>query len=287
MKPLLEHLPKEADESFVVRFFDYQYFPTPWHFHPEYEIVLVTKSTGKRFIGDNICNFKHGDLALIGPNLPHLYRNDAKYYEPSSKLKATSIVVHFLEDSFGEYLEIPEAAKIKTLLNKSSRGLNISGQTNTQLRIKILQLLKLQGFERAMKLMEILHLMSVSDDITFISGDNIAGVNNKESERMDNVLKYMLKNFNQDISLADVAKEAKMVENSFSRFFKQRTRKTFSNYLTELRLNHAAKLLIENEQSVLEICYTCGFNNPSNFYRYFKQLYGNSPLSYRKAYLNK
>ena len=131
MNPVLEHLPKDAEESFVVKDFNYKFYPTPWHFHPEYEIVLVTESTGKRFIGDNISNFSAGNLALIGPRLPHLYRNDAEYYKRNSKLKARSIVVHFLETSFGSnFLSLPETKKIKSLLEKSSKGLEITGKTN-------------------------------------------------------------------------------------------------------------------------------------------------------------
>ena len=119
MNPVLEHLPKDAEESFVVKDFNYKFYPTPWHFHPEYEIVLVTESTGKRFIGDNISNFSTGNLALIGPRLPHLYRNDAEYYKRNSKLKARSIVVHFLETSFGSnFLSLPETKKIKKPVGK-------------------------------------------------------------------------------------------------------------------------------------------------------------------------
>src|SRR5882724_6003018 len=124
MKPVLEHLPLEPEESFVVKFFDYDYYPTPWHFHPEYELVLVTESTGKRFIGDSISEFKPGDLALIGSYLPHHYRNDPKYYEKKSKLKARSIVVHFKEDSFGEnFFRLPETEDIRSLLSRSMKGL--------------------------------------------------------------------------------------------------------------------------------------------------------------------
>src|SRR5438128_2207189 len=101
MQPVLERLPIKSEESFVVKYFDYRHYPTPWHFHPEYELVLVTGSTGQRFIGDNISTFRENDLALIGPNLPHLYKNGAEYYHPKSKLRAQSIVVHFLEHSFG------------------------------------------------------------------------------------------------------------------------------------------------------------------------------------------
>lgn len=288
MKPVLEHLPKDAEESFVVRAFDYKYYPTPWHFHPEYEIVLVTESSGKRFIGDNISNFGPGNLALIGPNLPHLYRNDAAYYKSASRLKAKSIVVHFSNTSFGkDFLSLPETKKVKQLLEKSARGLDITGKAALAVSAKLEELVTLKGFSCYLKLLEILQVLSESKEYRFISGGGITGVNEKESERMDDVLKYLLKNFSENINLADAAGVAHMAENSFSRFFKQRTRKTFTTYLTELRLNHAAKLLIEKEQSIVDICYHCGFNNLSNFHRYFKAFHKVTPLNYRKQYWNK
>ncbi|HKZ38062.1 MAG TPA: cupin domain-containing protein, partial [Chryseolinea sp.] len=121
MKPVLEHLPLQPEESFVVKDFDYPYYPTPWHFHPEYEIVLVKESTGKRFIGDSISDFEPGDLAFIGPNLPHLYRNDSAYYQrENSSLRARSIVVHFLELSFGQdFFSLPETRPLQSLFSRS------------------------------------------------------------------------------------------------------------------------------------------------------------------------
>lgn len=285
MKPVLEKLPKNSTESFVVKFFDYKYYPTPWHFHPEYEIVLVTESTGKRFIGDNISNFGPGNLTLIGPNLPHLYRNDAAYYRPASKLKAKSIVVHFLDNSFGNnFLSLPETKKIRQLLERSEKGLDIGGATNKTVSDKLHELIQLKDFSRYLKLLEILHVLSESRNCKFISGGTITGINEKESERMDNVLKFVMKNFGNDITLSDAAKVANMAENSFSRFFKQRTRKTFTNYVNELRLNHAARLLIENNKTIVDVCYECGFNNLSNFHRHFKMMHQVSPLNYRKTY---
>src|SRR6476646_6374899 len=128
MRPALEHLPKEKDQSFVVKFFDYHYYPTPWHYHPEMEIVLVTESTGKRFIGDHISDFKPGNLALIGSNIPHTYRNDDKYYDKDSPLRAKSIVVHFTEESLGQdFLDLPEGQVLRGLFEQAAYGLEISG----------------------------------------------------------------------------------------------------------------------------------------------------------------
>lgn len=288
MKPVLEHLPKDSAESFVVKRFEYKYYPTPWHFHPEYELVLVTESTGKRFIGDHISNFGPGDLALLGPNLPHLYRNDTAYYQPASKKKAKSIVVHFSANSFGNnFIELPELRKIKALLAKSERGLQITGKTNKMVGEQLESLTALHGFSRFLKLLEILLVLSESKECHLISAGGIKGINEKESERMDAVIKYVMQNFSEDIMLASVARVANMSENAFSRFFKQRTRKTFTAFLTELRLNHAAKLLIEKSDSIVDICFQCGFNNHSNFHRYFKKLHHISPLAYRKMYWEK
>ena len=288
MKPVLEYLPREEEESFVVKFFDYDYYPTPWHYHPEYELVLVTESTGKRFIGDNIQNFGPGDLVLIGANVPHLYRNDPAYYQPQSALRAKSIVIHFLTSSLGEdFLALPACKKIRDLLNKSAMGLQINDQANAEVTKQMHALLELKGMPRFMKLLDILSTLAETNDKEYISNHLIKGENMKESERLSKVFDYVMKNFLSDITIAEVAALVNMAENSFSRYFSQRTRKKFSAFVNEIRLSHASKLLTDTDQSVAEICFGSGFNNLSNFNRQFKELYGLSPLLYRKQYLVK
>ncbi len=288
MKPVLEYLPREEEESFVVKFFDYDYYPTPWHYHPEYELVLVTESTGKRFIGDNIQNFGPGDLVLIGANVPHLYRNDKEYYQPQSALRAKSIVIHFLTSSIGEdFLALPACRKIRDLLNKSAMGLQIKDQANAEVTKQMYTLLQLKGMPRLMMLLDILNTLSETNDKENISNHLINGENMKESERLSKVFDYVMKNFLSDITIAEVAALVNMAENSFSRYFSQRTRKKFSAFVNEIRLSHASKLLTDTDQSVAEICFGSGFNNLSNFNRKFKELYGLSPLPYRKQYLLK
>lgn len=288
MKPVLEHLPLTAEESFAVRHFDYPYYPTPWHFHPEYELVLVTESTGKRFVGDNISDFKPGNLAFLGPNLPHLYRNDPDYYKPKSRLRAKSIVVHFLESSFGkDFLSIPETVKLRSFFARSAKGFDITGKTNKTVSEKMYELCELEGFTRWLKLLEILHLLAISKDCRYISNTTVQGKNEIESGRLNKVFEFVMKHFREEIVLVDVAALVNMTENSFSRYFSQRTRKTFTGFVNEVRLNHACTLLIENKMSVADICFECGFNNLSNFNRQFRNMYNTSPLSYRKQYWNK
>lgn len=285
MKPVLEYLPRNARESFVVKFFDYDYYPTPWHYHPEFEIVLVTESTGKRFIGDQIGNFRPGDLAFIGPNLPHLYRNDRKYYQSGSGLRAQSIVVHFLMDSLGnDFLQLPESADLRELFERSGRGLDIFGQTNMRVQAMLFELLKLDGLPRWMKLLEILHVLAETDEYKTISHHAIKGQHEKDNDRLNKVLELVMQSFHQEIRMEDVARTVKMSPPSFSRYFKLRTRKTFSDFVSEIRLGHAAKLLQEENSSVAEICFASGFNNLSNFNRQFKRYYKMNPLRFRRQF---
>lgn len=286
MKPVLEHLPLDPDASFVVKAFDYAYYPTPWHFHPEYEIVLVTESTGKRFIGDSVSDFKKHDLAFLGPNLPHLYRNDVEYYKSDDdSLRARSIVVHFLERSFGDhFLTLPETRNIRTLFSRSHYGLDVLGATRNVVIEKLYDLLQLNGFSRWLRLLEILQILSDSDELKIISKSSVVGKNKVESDRMNKVFEFVMNNFTREITLAEVASEVNLAENSFSRYFSQRTRKSFITFLNEVRLSHASKLLQENKLSVSEICFASGYNNLSHFNRQFKNMYQVSPLAYAKQF---
>jgi len=288
MKPALEHLPKEKDNSFVVKFFDYNYYPTPWHYHPEYEIVMVTESTGKRFIGDHISDFQPGNLAFLGPNIPHTYRNDEKYYADKSPLRAKSIVIHFTESSLGnDFLELPESRPLQRLFEESLHGLDIFGETHESISKKLYAIVKLSGLKRWLCLVDILLELSESKTLTPITKSTHIGYNEKESKRLCCVFDWITSNFEKDIKLAEAAQIAQMNENAFSRFFSLRTRKTFSGFVQELRLQKAAKLLVENDMTITEVCYECGYNNVSNFNRQFLNHYQMNPMKYKKMFLSK
>lgn len=288
MKPALEHLPREKDHSFVVKFFDYNYYPTPWHYHPEYEIVMVTESTGKRFIGDHICDFAPGNLAFLGPNIPHTYRNDDKYYEPGSALRAKSIVIHFTEESLGhDFLELPESRLISKLFDRSTFGLDIQGITCQKVSNKLHDIVTMTGMRRWLCLVEMLLDMAESKNMKPITKTAHIGYNEKESKRLCSVFDWITTNFEKEIKLSEAAEIAQMNENAFSRFFSLRTRKTFSGFVQELRLQKAAKLLVENDMTITEVCYECGYNNVSNFNRQFLNHYQMNPMKYRKTFLRK
>lgn len=286
MKPALEHLPREKDQSFVVKFFDYNYYPTPWHYHPEYEIVLVTESTGKRFIGDHISDFAPGNLAFIGPNIPHTYRSEDKYYEEGSELRAKSIVIHFLETSLGnDFLQLPEAASLMKLFERSRHGMDIYGDTYKKVSQKLHDILSLTGMRQWLCLLDILQDLAESKSYHLITQNMQVGYNEKESKRLCMVFDWLSGNFEKEVRLSEAAQIAQMNENAFSRFFALRTRKTFSEYVQELRLRKAAKLLVENDMTITQVCYECGYNNISNFNRQFLNHYQMNPMKYRKTFL--
>jgi AraC-like DNA-binding protein len=285
MNPVLEYLPPERQESFFAQAFDLPYFGTPWHYHPEFELVLVVKSHGKRFIGNSVSDFKDGDLTFLGPNLPHLYKNTGQYYENNSLYRAQSIVIHFSEKSFGrDFLMLPQTRQIRDLFELSRQGLDITGVTKDEVVAKMEKLLELKEMDRLICLLDILNQLARTKEYTLISDPGIIGHNSNDSERLDRIFQYTFQNYEREIRLEEVAALVYMTRTSFCRFFQERTKKSFFTFLTNMRLNQACKLLIETNKSIADITYSCGYNNFSNFNRHFKAAFKVSPKSYRQNF---
>lgn len=286
MKPQLLKIATPDDSSFNLYEQEVPFFATPWHYHPEVEIVLVKESTGEKFIGSSITEFKPGDLTMIGSYLPHFYKNAIEYYDEKSTAKAKSTVVHFLEDFIGaDFLEIPENYHLKNLLTNSRRGLQFGKTFTDKIRSKIEALTQLSGPKKLLALLDILYEMSQTDDVVFLTSEPMVLTNQVDSDRMKRVFEYVMQNFHKEIRLQDVADLAYMSESAFSRYFKKRTRKSFSTFLTEIRIEHACKLLQKDQLSVSEVSYQSGFKNLSNFNRQFKGLKKTTPLNYRTRFI--
>lgn len=286
MKPKLHKLPISPDASFLYNKIDCQYFDIPWHFHKEFELVMISKSKGTRFIGDNVSNFADGDIALIGPNIPHLYRNSGEYYKKDERLKARSIFIHFTKDFLGNnFFDIPEMKLVYMLLEKSSLVLEIQGKTKKYILNKLEEMDQEKPPERLLSLLEILIRLSQSSDLKTLLSIGFSANINTDTERINKVFEFILKNYTNEIYVQDIASKLNMSIASFSRYFKHHTRKTFSDYVTEIRIVHACRLLMENNYSISEICYQSGFENLSNFYRHFGKTIGIIPKEYRNRFL--
>ena len=285
MKPILEHLPRQANESFVARAFDYPYFPTPWHYHPELELVYIREGHGTRFIGDDISEFEPGNFAFIGANVPHVYRSAKGFYEPVPVGRSRSYVVHFLPESLGSgVLDLPEAEAIRALFGQSLYGLEIRGETSRRALRLMEELFEKRGLERWLLLVRILVRLAQSTELKPISTHISVRQTGHDSDRLSRVFDYVLAHYQQEIRLDDMAHMVALTPSSFSRYFRQRTKKSFVNFVTEVRLTHACKLLREGRTAITDVCFEAGFNNVSNFNRHFKRFYGLSPLAYQQQY---
>lgn len=284
MKPKYEKLMLEPKYSFVLQKDVYPYYPTPWHYHPEYELVLVIKSSGRRTVGNHEERFTDGDLVLLGPNLPHAFQNDPQYYEGDPLLTAEAIVIHFTEDFLGSaFFQLPEMVRVNQLLSHAKFGLKIQGGTREKVAGIMQEMLKMSGPRRIIALLTILEILSISEERCSLASSGF--VQQHEvwgDDRVTKVHAYIMKNFSRDISLSEAAEVANMSVPAFCRFFKACTRKAFSVYLNEIRVGYACKLLLEEKFNISRICYVSGFNNMSNFYRQFKKVTGKSPLQYQQ-----
>jgi AraC-like DNA-binding protein len=272
--------------AFVAKELIAPYFDTNWHFHPEYQLFLVLKGRGTRFVGDIMRPFREFDMVFTGPNLPHLWRNDPAYFAKDSELLTHGIVVYFPESFIGTHLlEKEEFENLKLFLAKSQRGLEIGGQTNESLRPMMKRLVHTSGLESIALLFHILHLLASSKDCHPITQAGYTNPNKvSEEDRMSRVYAYVMDNFKQKIGLAEMARLCNMTESSFSRYFKSRMNRSFSEFLTEVRIGHACKLLHEEMMNVSEVGYECGFNTLSNFNRHFRTVTGMTPMAYKKDF---
>jgi AraC-like DNA-binding protein len=286
MKPLLEKSIESLNQSFLVKKLQEPFFDPNWHFHPHYQLFTVIKGTGTRFIGDDIRHFEEGDTVFLGPNMPHLWRSDRNYFEKESQLQTEGIVVYFKEDFLGnDFFEKPEMFDIKSFLKNSERGLDLTGTLGTEMVRDLNELLGLTGFEGISKLLNILHKLSVTNDYQYISSTNYTNTHKiSETERMRIVHEYVLKHFKENINLSTVASLSNMTEAAFCRYFKSRTNKTFSDFVKEIRIGNACKMLQDENKSISQTCYESGYNTVSNFNNQFKSLKGVSPLQYQKLY---
>jgi AraC-like DNA-binding protein len=287
MRPQLLKVSKDPQCSFSVRHDRVPYINNRWHLHSELELIHFKKGEGTQFIGDNIKRFKSGDVVLVGANLPHYWRFDDTFFEEEAKNMTDIRVVHFSENFLGDqFLQLPENNNIRAVFDKAKRGLQIQGKERQKIAEILEQLLLVEGTQRIILMIEALAIISSCKQFSMLSSigfkpDNLA----QESDRINAIYEYSLKNFKRKIQLEEIAEVANISPNSFCRYFKSKTRKTYSQFLIELRVGHACKLLIENNQCIKRLCYESGFNNFTSFHKYFKNITGKSPLIYQKEFM--
>jgi YesN/AraC family two-component response regulator len=255
-----------------------------WHYHAQYELLYISKSNGIRFVGDSVAHFSPGDLVLVGPYLPHLWRNDASYYSGQEDDMVKTIVTKFTKDFLGvDTFENPVFLEINKMLEESKYGVCFGKNISANMHDDLIHLVDLSPVEQSIKMLDILHRLSMTSDRDVLSSSDMRQYTSENSERIDTVLKFISDNYTTNISLTDISEIACMTTNSFCRFFKKMTNKSFTQFLNEIRIRNASRLLVQDTIPVSEVCYLVGYNSITNFNKQFKLIMGSTPKSYREA----
>lgn len=273
---------KESDCFLVFDRFKYD-FNFPIHFHPEYELNFVLNAHGaKRLVGDHHELIDDLELVLVGPMLYHCWENG----KIDRQTQIHEITIQFPLDLFGNGLLNKNILKpIKDLLNNASRGISFSRPTIELVKDKIVNLSKRRGFDSFLELQSLLCDLANSRDQRFLT--NISFPHESEetnSKHIDKVYHYIRDNYHRKLKLEDAADLLNMSVVTFTRLIKQRTGKSFVDFVNEIRLGYATRMLIDTSKSVAEVCFECGFNNLSNFNRIFKKKQGLTPTDFRNSF---
>lgn len=286
MKAALQKSPISGNAAFEVKHLFAPHFDPNWHFHSEFQLFVALKGTGTRFIGDHVSSFKNNDVVFTGPDLPHLWQSDHEYFTGDKDMITEGIVIYFPENFLGiDFLQKTEAYKVKQLLQRAQRGIEIYGGTAEKVIAMMRTMMTITDFDRVLLLLTLLNELAITTDYQLLASEGYSNsMKPTETDRMNRVHAYVMKNFREHISLKDVAAIANMSPSSFSRYFKVHANKTFSDFLTEIRIGYSCKLLTNQKANISQICYDSGFGTLSNFNRQFKAVTHYSPLEYRKKY---
>ena len=288
MKPILKIIDTQQNEAFQIMNVEEPYFFPARHFHPEFEIMLILEGSGMRFVGDSMERFQAGDLVLLGSGIPHLFRSDQDYYQKGSDLRSRAIVVYFKEDFLGEsFWKLAQVNSIKKLLLLSKRGIQFRGAAKAELTRQIQKLDdQKNGIGRIIDLLSILKTMTEDKEYETLSSIFFTKNSEEEVERINKVYQFIIDNYTYNPSLEQVSEVANMSPTAFCRYFKSHTNKTYTQFLNEIKIGNACKLLIDKQFNVSQICFETGFNNFTHFNSQFKRIMGLTPKQYQYSHFN-
>lgn len=282
MRLVFEQVRYEAHSSIKAERYVNEKFDVPWHYHPAFEIVLVVRGEGKRFIGNAQRWFGPGALVFVGSGVPHLTVNDEAQNDDGVEV----VVVQFPTDLFETaMLKRPEFRKIAQVLRQSQKGVFLSDVRGTVVEQGMWRICKAQGLQRYTALLDVLHQIATQGHYEILSEFGFDQSRARTpSGRFEQIHQFILVNYHKALSVDDAAQHVHMHKAAFCRFFKRFTGQTFTAYLNELRVNHARKLLIEGIYPIAQVGFECGFASTSHFYRQFKRLTGTTPKRYQQDF---
>lgn len=283
MKPEYEKIVEPPERSFTAKIVNRKNRPLlsqAWHFHPEIEICYTLKSSGRRFVGNQISDYRELDMVLLGSNLPHGF---------TTSVHSSQVVIQMTKDFLGpEFLERPELRSLKQLFFHAKRGLEFKDATKQRAHKIVKQVLTSNGMLQLLFLLELLHVLAEANDVEEICSEEYAmDFNEAQLGRIKIVYDHIMANFKEEVSIKEVADKLNISEAAFYKFIKKQTKKTYTQIINEFRTHYASKLLMNTDQNISQICFESGYNNLSYFNRKFKEIMHQTPQNFRSQYLQK
>jgi len=282
MKPELIDVHPAGAKSIRIKQLDTHMLISSFHFHDMCELVWIEKSYGKRIVGDHIGDFEDNDLVFMGPDLPHIWQNDKSFLN-SKDGAVKSTVIYFPTNVLTNLTDDQNTlSRAQDLIGRAGRGLKFTGDTNEKIKAVLLQLRHQNGFERIVSVVKIIEILSNSTEYSYLASVVFKNqYEEKDNNRINKVYQFLMENFQRDIQLKEVADLCNMTTNSFCRFFKARSQKSLTLFINEIRIGHACKLLQNADYSITDVCFSSGYNNLTNFNKFFKGIKGMKPSEYR------
>lgn len=283
MRPFYEKIIPDPGRSFHVAEQALKEFNVPWHFHPEIELTWIVESRGRRIVGDSIAPFQEGELVLLGTDLPHLWQNDGPRRRASC---SRSVVVQFGSEFLGqEVWNCREFKTIQRLLERASRGLLFTRSCAAEVCTKMHALTSLKGMKALICLLDCLDRLAMDRNARALASVGYApDLDRSKQRRLARVFEFATNHFRESVSLPQIAEAAAMSPAAFSRYFKRATGRAPSDFLNDLRIEHACRLLRETTRTVADISTDAGYSTLTNFNRRFKERTGMPPSAYRNVF---
>lgn len=252
------------------------------HSHKNFELNLITSGSGRRIVGNHISSYTKGDLVLLGPNIYHCW----EVQEPEGENEAECIVTHFYENIINsDFFNIPELEDLVALLKDAGNGIFFRGKKAEKVATYLTRMVNLSGLEMYIELLKVFNLLLQIEDREYLSLPSAQpNIHDKDTDQINKVYEYVFQNIHEGIKLKAAADLVCMEPGSFCRYFKKKTNQTFMDYVKNVRIGIAAKLLAETDKQITQICFECGYNNLANFNHYFKDIMKKTPSEYRKDF---
>ncbi|MDQ3847015.1 MAG: AraC family transcriptional regulator [Bacteroidota bacterium] len=281
-EPAYRLIGPQANRSFVFKWEPFN-LKTRWHYHPELELIYFIEGRTTGVIGEGFQQFDEGDLVLLGSNFPHVLQENKEFARQHPHCQPFGLIIQFTPDFLGaDFLNKPELQVVKKLLQKADRGLRFHKGLIAQVAPLLLSMYNLNETRKLLSLLDVLITLSESEAYDCMTPEGYAYDPTQDEERMRCIHCYVYERFSEPISLKEIASIANMTETSFCRYFKTRTLKHFTQYLNEIRIAYACRLLNNNHLSVTHACYESGFTSLSYFNRQFKAVMNTTPSQYQK-----